>query len=223
MSQVYFVCATPGSSGNFLVKLLRNLLGSPGGLTQPTFTQTPPAVMTREFWFDNVEIGDSPVVHVPFRPDYEKLNARFPGCKIVVMTHGLPECNSIALDLWNDFYKDAFEFGAEPFFREIIESHSHLFPNKTLTPDIMTKFEINIFVKILTYQKLIEGFFCLDIPVSPDVIEIKHKEFYHKPAQVRAQLESFTGCTFNEPSINFHNQMAVNHSTNFFKNAALTA
>lgn len=223
MSQVYFVCATPGSSGNFLVKLIRNLLGSPGGLTPPTFLQTPPTPMTRDFWFDNVEIGDNPVMHVPFRPDYQKLKDRFPGCKIIVMTHSLTECGTIALHLWEDFYKDAYEFGAEPFFREIIESHSHLFSSTTLTPDQMTKKEINTFIKIVSYQTLLEGFYSLTVPTDPDILEIQHKDFYYQTALTRSRLELFTDTTFTDPAITFHDAVSKSYLDIFFKNAALLA
>lgn len=220
MSQVYFICATPGSSANFLIKLLGNLLGVGGGMTQPTFTQSPPDVMTRDFWFDNVDIGSEVIVHVPFYPDYEKLRTRFPGCKIVVMTHTLPECNTLARNLWKGFYKEAYEFGAEPFFKRILETHSHLFSSTTLTPEQLTTAEINTFIKILSYEKLLGGFHCLTIPSESDIIEIKHRDFYYQPAQVRTQLETFVGATFPEQAVNFHNELVSLHLENFFIVAA---
>jgi hypothetical protein len=220
MSQVYFVCATPGSSGNFLVKLIRNLVEAPGGMTQPTFKLAQPDVMTRDFWFDNVEIGDNPVVHVPFRPDYQKLQDRFPGCKIIVVTHTISESITLARNLWEGFYKNSYEFGAEPFFQTILETHSHLFSSTTLTPDQLTKPEVETFVEILKYQKVIEGFHSLTIPTDPNILAIKHRDFYFQPALVREQLETFTGHTFIESAIAFHNELVLRHIENFFNTAA---
>lgn len=216
MSQVYFVCATPGSSGNFLVKLLRNLVAMPAGMTKPTFSQTPPDTMTRDFWFDNVEVGNEVAIHVPYYPDYQKLRDRFPGCKIIVMTHTLPECTTLAATLWKSFFKESYEFGAEPFFKDILDTHSHLFSSTTLTPDQLTPSEIKTFVKILEYQKVLDGFHNLTIPSDTDVIEIKHKNFYFQPAEVRSQLETFTGCTFTEPAVLFHNEIVSIYLENFF-------
>jgi hypothetical protein len=188
----------------------------PAAMSQPTFSQVPPSPMTRDFWFDNVEIGNDVVIHVPYYPNYQKLRDRFPGCKIIVMTHTLPECNTLARNLWNGFYKDAYEFGAEPFFRRILENHNHLFSSTTLTPEQLTNSEINTFIKIVSYDKLLSGFHCLTIPSDADVIEIKHKDFYFEPAEVRSQLETFTGYTFTEPAILFHEEIVSIHLKNFF-------
>jgi hypothetical protein len=219
MSQVYFVCATPGASGNFLITLIRSLFLVTDTRLQPTFLSTTPDPITRDFWFDNVDIGDATVVHVPFRPDYEKLKTRFPGCKIIVLTHTLPECNTIAMNLWEGFYKAAYEFGAEPFFRHVLETHSHLFSSTTLTPDQLTPIEANTFIKILSYQKLLDGFFCLDIPDDSDIIELTHRDLYINPAHFRTQLESFTGRVFDEHLIDAHNQTTANYIENFFRTA----
>lgn len=219
MSQIYFVCATPGASGNFLITLLRKLLVVTDNNLQPTFLSTPPIPITRDFWFDNVDIGDATVVHVPFRPDYEKLKIRFPNCKIVVLTHTLPECQTIAMNLWEGYYKNTYEFGAEPFFKKILESHSHLFSSITLTPDQLTQIEVNTFIRILSYQKLLDGFFCLNIPNDSDIIELVHRDLYLDPASFRNQIESFTGRVFDAMTIDFHNLVASNHIENFFRTA----
>lgn len=219
MKQVYFVCATPGASGNFLVTLIRRLLLVTDTKLQPTFLSTPPDPITRDFWFDNVDIGDDTVVHVPIRPDYEKLKTRFPGCKIIVLTHTLSECNTIAMNLWEGYYKNAYEFGAEPFFKKILETHSHLFSSTTLTPDQLTRIEVNTFIRILSYYKLLDGFFCLTVPNDSDTIELVHRDLYLDPASFRNKLESFTGRVFDENLIDSHNQTTANYIENFFKTA----
>jgi hypothetical protein len=220
MSQVYCVCATPGSSGNFLVKLIRNLIGASAGMTPNTFSLPKPDIMTRDFWFDNIEIGDNPVVSSPYRPDYQKLQERFPGCKIIVTTHIVSETIALARNLWEGFYKNSYEFGAEPFFRTILETHSHLFSSTTLTPDQLTKSEISTFVEILRYQKILDGFHNLTVPTEPNILEIKHRSFYFQPELVREQLETFTGYTFTEPAITFHNELVLRYIENSFNTAA---
>lgn len=218
---IYFICATPGSSGNSLVRMFRTVIETTSALTPVTFLQTPVSPMTPKFWFENVDPGTNQVVHVPYRPDYAKLKERFPGCKIVVMTHLLTECNSIALSLWEGFYKNAYEFGAEPFFKQILETHSHLFSSTTLTPDQLSNKEINTFVKIVAYEKLLDGFHCLTIPNDPDVIEISHKDFYYNRPQVRSQIEAFTGSVFRQAEIDVYDQIAEAHINNFFKTSSL--
>ena len=111
--EVYFVCATPGSTGNFVANLLSNLLGGIDPSTrQWTFQETAPEVLTPDFYFDNILIPDTGnvVMNSPFTPNYEKLNLRFPNCKIIVLTHSLLNCRNIALSYFKTFYFDAYEF-----------------------------------------------------------------------------------------------------------------
>jgi hypothetical protein len=215
-SPIYFICATPGSSGNFLVRIFRNLIEATSELTQPTFLQEPTGPITRDFWFDNVDPGLNQVIHVPYRPDYTKLKSRFPGCKIVVVTHLISECNNLSLNLWESFYKAAYEFGAEAFFKQTLEAHSHLFSSTTLTPDQLTKKELNTFIKIIAYQKLLDGFHNLTVPTDPDIIEITHRDLYYNRAQVKSQIESFTGFTLRQAESDMYDQMAESHIAGFF-------
>jgi len=218
---IYFICATPGSSGNSVVRLFRSIIEASSVLEPVTFLQTPPNIMTPEFWFENVDPGLNQVVRVPYRPDYAKLKERFPGCKIVVVTHLLPECTSLALTLWEGFYKDAYEFGAEPFFRSILENHSHLFSSTELTPYQLSSTEINTFVRIVAYEKLLDGFHCLTIPDDADILEITHKDFYYNRPYVKAQIETFTGATLQQAASEVYDQIAEARIDKFFSSAAL--
>ncbi len=215
---VYFICASPGSSGNFLGKLMHNLVGSTSDqLIQPTFDQPVPNEITADFWFDNVNIGSGTVIHVPFVPNYTKLRNRFPGCKIIVLTHLINECHSIAANLWNGYYKAAYNFVSEPDFRKVIQNHSNLFSNPNATPYSLTNEEVNTFIKIIAYQKLIAGFHCCNIPNDADVLEIKHKDLYFNRIKVRTDLENFTGNTFQQNAIQLHEDLAKGHIESFFK------
>lgn len=219
---VYFICASPGSSGNFLGKLIHNLIGSTSDqIVTPTFNQPEPEEMTSDFWFDNVNIGNATVVNVPFVPNYEKLNARFPGSKVIVLTHLINECYSIALNLWEGFHVKSYELGSEPHFRKILTSHSNLFSDLTATPDQLTRTEISTFVKILAYQKLIAGFHCVNIPQDPNVLEVKHRDLYYNRSKVKQDLELFTGQTFSEPAANLYDQIARDHIESFFRSSSL--
>lgn len=216
---LYFICASPGSSGNFLGKLVHNLIGSTSDqLIQPTFNQPVPSEITADFWFDNVNPGQGNVIHVPFVPNYTKLKDRFPGCKIIVLTHLINECYAIAANLWKGYYLAAYDFVSEPDFRKILINHSNIFSNVNCTPDQLSKEEVNAFIKIVAYQKLIAGFHCCPILNDVDVLEIKHKDLYFNRQLVRNNLEMFTGMTFQDPGVKLHEDLARSHIETFFRN-----
>jgi hypothetical protein len=198
--EVYFVCATPGTTGNFVANLLCNLLGGIDPSTrQWSFQETTPEVLTPAFYYDNVLIPETGnvVINIPFTPNYEKLNLRFPNCKIIVLTHSLLSCRNIALSYFKNYYIDAYEFGAEPFFRRILREHANLFSNTDAAPWELNEKERHIFHKILSHQKLLDGFHSLEIPADPNVLEIKFEEFHFNTALVEQKLELFTGRTFS--------------------------
>lgn len=217
---IYFVCATPGSSGNSLIRLIGSLIESMPDLTPAVFLQTPPDTMTSEFWFNNIDPGTRQVIRVPFRPDYATLKQRFPGCKIIILTHLLAECTGIALSLWEGFYKDTYEFGAQPFFKSILENHRHLFSSTELTPTQLTHTEIHTFIKILAYEKLLDGFYCLTIPNDPDVLEITHKDFYYNRSHVKSQIENFTGKTLSPMASEIYDQISEAYIDSFFNSVS---
>lgn len=198
--EVYFVCATPGTTGNFVANLLANLIGGVDPTTRRwTFQETAPEVLTPDFYFDNILIPDTGnvVMNIPFTPNYEKLNLRFPNCKIIVLTHSLLSCRNIALSYFKTFYFDAYEFGAEPFFRSILKEHANLFSNTDAAPWDLTDKERHIFHKILSHQKLLDGFHAVEIPNDPNVLELKFEDLHFNTALVEQKLELFTGQTFS--------------------------
>lgn len=208
----YFVCATPGSSGNFVSRLISGLTGaSIVDFVELTYGQPVPDVITREFFFNNVQITtDSDViVSVPFRPDFEKLDSRFPGCKIIVVTHALQECTNIARAYFKSYYGDTYHMGAEPFFRKMINDHSHLFTDVSCTPDTLTQKEYEICVKILAYQKLLDGFHSLSIPNNSNIIEITFQNLFFNLDFIQQQLEQFTGLPFSEREKTISKQLAA--------------
>ena len=199
--QVYFICSTPGSSGNFVGRLIRSLIDTGlMELTPHTFSQPAPDVLTPEFFYANLTIAEegNVVVNVPFRPDYNTLTSRFPGCKIIVLTHRLQDCETLARGLVQSYYIDGYEFGSAPYFNQIIQNHSHLFSNVNALPTELTRKEQLILNKIVAYHKLLDGFYTLNVPSDSNILEVKFNDLYFNTTQVESQLEQFTGGTFTE-------------------------
>jgi hypothetical protein len=199
--QVYFICSTPGSSGNFVGRLVRSLIDTGlMELTPHTFSAPAPDVLTPEFFYANLTIAEegNVVVNVPFRPDYNTLKSRFPGCKIIVLTHRLQDCETLARGLVQSYYIDGYEHGSAPYFNQIIQDHSHLFSSVDLLPTELTNKDRVILNKIVAYHKLLDGFYTLDVPLETNILELKFNDLYFNTAQVESQLELFTGGIFTE-------------------------
>lgn len=198
---IYFVCASPGSSGNFVSRLISGLTGATIlDFVELTYSQPAPNIMDRDFFFDNVLVPEDTdtIISTPYRPDFNKINSRFPGSKIVVITHALQECTNIARAYFKSYYRDTYELGAEPFFRKMIADHSHLFSDIACTPDSLTQKESEICIKILAYQKLLDGFHSLVIPNDNNIVEIKFQDLFFNLDSVQQQLENFTEHVFSE-------------------------
>lgn len=192
---VYFVCSTPGSLGNFVGRVLRGLHADENAviIPKPVF-ENEPEVLTREYFFNNLSLPEEGtfIVHAPFRPDFETMKSRFPGCKIVVITHSVQESTHLAKIFFKTFFVNDYEAGAEPFFRKVLTDHNWIFSNVNATPADLTKKEKEVFVRIIAYQKLLDGFHSLTIPTDPDVLEIKFGDLIFKVPQIETALENFT-------------------------------
>jgi hypothetical protein len=220
--QIYFICSTPGTSGNFIGRLVRSLIDEHRlELNQHIFDQQSPETLTSEFFYSNITIPEegNAVVHVPFRPDYDTLTSRFPGCKIIVMTHQLQECDSLAKRFFQSYYIDAYEYGAEPNFRKIIQNHLHLFSNSEVLPWEFTKKERSMFVRILSYHKLLDGFHSLLIPDRPDVLEVTFRDLYFNPSLTQTKIEQFTGIAFSQAQKDSMALLIENFTSRFFNPA----
>ena len=218
--KLYFSCATPGSAGNFVNRLIRGLDPDTEYLdfSAITYSQTPPTVITKEFFFENIQIPDTGnyIVSVPFTPDYDKLNTRFPDSKVVVLTHSVEECNTIARAYYQSYFKESYEISSEPFFRNILQTHSHLFSNVNATPDELSDKEVSIFIKILSYQKLLDGFHSHVVPVSSNVVELKFRNLFLNTTDTEQRLEQFIGSTFNETARALTRQMTLYFIEQYF-------
>lgn len=208
--EIYFVCSTPGATGNFIGRVIKNAIGN----VDPTainhvYLQPQPEVISSDFFHDNITIPESGnvVINSGFLPNYEKLNNRFPGCKIVVITHSLQETTQLAKGLFKSFYIDDYEHSRDAYER-ILRLHPSLFKDHSLKPWELPQKEKTIFIKILAYHKLIDGFHSADILDSPSVLEIKFSDIHFKTQKVEADLESFTGKTIPEPDKELNRQLS---------------
>lgn len=216
---LYFVCATPGSSGNFISRLINTVCQGTEILDFNSISYTQPlsGQLTKDFFFENCIIPDGDrVVSVPFTPDYQKLNSRFPECKIVVLTHRLEDCNHIARAYYQSFFVEAYEISSSQFFAKILQDHSHLFGDTNATPSELTETEKATFIKILTYQKLLDGFFCVNIPQDSNVLKIEFKNLFLNPSIVQAQIENFTGLTFGPVEQTLLNDLTSHYIQRYF-------
>lgn len=201
--KVYFVCATPGSLGNFVTRLIKGLIDSSAELTdfsQLSYNETMPALLTKDFFFNNVilpEEGDI-ILAVPFTPDYDIIFSRFPTAKVAVITHTVNECSNIARSYFKSYYYDSYEISSSANFRKMLQDHAHLFSNVNATPSELSAKETAICDKIITYQKLLDGFCNTEILNSPNVIELKFNDLVFNTTTIENILEQFTGGEFSD-------------------------
>lgn len=195
--EIYFICSTPGTLGNLVGRMLRSTIGNVDPfLSNNTFQVPEPEKMTADFFFTNISVPETGnvVINAPFLPNYEILNQRFPGCKIIVITHELYRCNDIASSFFQTYYNDAYDFGADYHYKNILQSHAHLFSNLDAKPWELSVIEKHTFIKILAYHKLLDGFYCHKFPSdTTNVMEIKFRDIYSNIESVEANIEAFTG------------------------------
>ncbi len=208
--KIYFVCSTPGATGNFIGRLVKNTIGD----VDPTrvenvFLQPTPEFLTSDFFYDNIVVPDegNVVINSGFLPNYEKLNERFPGCKIIVITHSLQDCTQLAKGLFKSFYIDDYEYAQIPY-EKILSLHPALFKNPSLKPWELSQKEKAIFIKILAYHKLIDGFHSAEIPNDPNVLEVKFSDIHFNTAKLESDLESFIGNTISESDKALNRQLS---------------
>jgi hypothetical protein len=219
--EIYFICSTPGTQGNLIGTMLRNLLDTGDNTTflnGHTFLADKPDVMTSEFFYTNIQIPETGkhIINVSFRPDYATLTSRFPECKIFVITHNLLDITQIALSLFYRYFVDCYTVGAEPFFRNILNQHPNLFSNTNAHVTELTESERRTFVKIVEYQKLMDGFYCLTVPQSNNVFELKYKEFINNAALTKQKISTATGRQFDRRTEDIYSGIIRWHFAEFF-------
>lgn len=221
--QTYFICATPGTLGNFLGRVLKDLLSADTADIIFPFTEDQTGILasddlTPEYFYNNLQVPDEGtyIVNSPFRPNYDILRQRFPECKIIVVSHSVQEIQLISRALFRDYFMALYEAGAEPFFRKIINDHDWLFSSNDVTVENLTRIEKEIFVKILAHQKLLDGFHCLTIPADPGVIEVKFDKIFYHLSDVETQLETLTGNTFTESEKLLHANLIQGYVKRYF-------
>ena len=197
--KIYFICSTPGTLGNFLGRNVRALLADENA--EIIFsTETNVSASSSEDFYSNITVPETGtfVINCPYRPDFNIMKQRFPDCKIIVITHTLPEITHLSRMFFNSFYVDEYETIAGPHFKKILEDHSWLFSNVNATPLELTRKEVDIFIKIITYHKILDGFHSVIIPNDPNILEVKFSDLVFKIAEVESKLENFIGKTYLE-------------------------
>jgi hypothetical protein len=217
--QLYFVCATPGTTGNFIGKMIKSAIGDTNMSLTHSFSQPLTGELTLEFFFDNIEVPESGniVINSPFRPDYTRIFSRFPDCKIVVVSHNLNDCTHIAKSFFKSYYINTYEYGAEEHFRTILTANPHLFKNVNAAPLELTPKEQLIFIKMLAHQKLMDGFHSLDIPENTNVLEIAFTDIHYNTSQVETQLEQFIGTTFSASEKELNKEFTEHFIKEYFR------
>ncbi len=197
---VYFICNTPGTSGNFVGRMIKSIFpNNQIEITQQLVTADPPQSLTADYFYNNLTLPDGNlVVNVHFRPNYQRLREISPGCKIIVIKHTTHEIQAISRGLYKTYYQENYDLGAGPFYHSILNSHSHLFSNVNARPEDLSPMEKETFTRILAYHKLLDGFYNIEVPNDSDVLSLYFKDLFCDIAKVETQLETFTGYTFSE-------------------------
>jgi hypothetical protein len=217
MTQIYFVLGTPGTSVIFLSQLLGlfvNAKGPYGGtVNQLEWINEPEGYVTPEFFYDNITYtGYFPrIFSVSAKPDFEKLRSRFPNAKFVVITHTLNDIRLITNYLVETYYKNLSDPHAEINFRNILQTHSHLFSNINCNFDDFSENEKEIFKRIIQYQKLLDGYLNITETESDSLIIIPYNDIRFKAQQVLEKLSSFVGVGIPEPAVTYYNEIYENY------------
>ncbi len=208
---VYFICNTPGTSGNFVGRMIKSIFpNNQIEITQQLVNVDPPQLLNAEYFYNNLTLPEGNlIVNVHFRPNYQRLREISPGCKIIVIKHTTHEIQNISRGLYNTYYRDSYDLGASSFFHNIINSHSHLFSNPNVRPENLPPSEKEIFVRILAYYKLLDSFHNLAVPNDSDVLGLNFKDILYDISKVETLLENFTGYTFTE-SVKSLNREVIN-------------
>lgn len=225
--ELYFVCASPGTTGNFIGKMIKNAISTGTNseiiLLENSFNAPTPEVLTADFFFDNIIVpeDDSVVINSPFIPNYEKIFSRFSDAKVVVVTHSLTDCLNLAKTFFKSYYVFNYEFGADIHFKKIIDAYPHLFKNPDVTPNQLTLKEQNIFIKILEHQKVVDGFHSLEVPTNPNVLEIAFRDIHFNNHKVESQLEQFIGKTFSAADKVLNRELSNHFITQYFRSSSV--
>ena len=184
MSQAgYFVCYTAGTSGAFVASLVAqivnntqrefgytmngnshsNMLDANGGLDWGRA----PSPITSEYFYNNIFTFDSRlpmVMQSHIMPAWDIVNSRWPGFKAVIVTHTIKDLEEIAANLYYKYYLDDFEVSAKNAFMDIILQNQTIFGRIVQHPSELTEDEIKVFMKILVYHKLTDGYVYPKVP-----------------------------------------------------------
>lgn len=202
MGQKIFICSSPGTLGTFIGDMVRGLYDSGGALlNQHTYNTTDP-ITSADMFYQHVQWptlptqGTAVITSFHFKPDFDRMLSTFPGCKIIVITHDLVDCGIIANSMAKYYYSNEELSGV--FYADLMQNHQHLFADHTLSYENLPDKEKEIFISILRYIVLLDGFHTISVPTNNDILEIKYKDISRKPADTKSKLTSFTGLPMND-------------------------
>lgn len=179
----YFVCYTAGTSGAFVASLVAqivnntqrpfaftmngnshaNMLDANGGLDWGKA----PSPISSEYFYKNIFTFDSRlpmVMQSHIMPAWNILEERWPGFKAVIITHTIKDLDEIAANLFYKYYYDDFEVSAKNAFMDIIMQNQTIFGRIIQHPSELSEDEIKVFMKILVYHKLTDGYVYPKVP-----------------------------------------------------------
>lgn len=202
MGQKIFVCSSPGTLGTFIGDMVRGLYDQSGALlNQHTYNTTDP-ITSEDMFYQHVQWPTLPtqntavITSFNFKPDFDRMLTTFPGCKIIVITHDLIDCGIIANTMAKYYYSNEELSGV--FYADIMSAHRHLFADYTVSYENLPDKEKEIFISIVRYVVLLDGFHTITVPSNPDIVEIKYKDITRNPSNVKTKLANLTGLEWNE-------------------------
>lgn len=202
MGQKIFVCSSPGTLGTFIGDTVRGLYDIGGALLNQHTYNTADPITSADMFYEHVQWPTLPtqntaiITSFNFKPDFDRMLTTFPGCKIIVITHDLVDCGMIANSMARYYYSNTELSGA--FYTDLMFKHKHLFADYTVSFENLPDKEKEIFISIVRYIVLLDGFHTVIVPDNPNILEIKYKDISRKPAETKSKLTTFTGLPWNE-------------------------
>jgi hypothetical protein len=213
MANRYFVLGTPGTSVNFIAHVLKyyidSVSGYPAIINQPIFLQDVGENPSSELFYDNVTFENNlpNILGITRKEDVEKLKFRFPGCKIILISHSIPDIVYISNSLFTDYYQTLEYPGSENSFRKILENHPSIFIDPNKSPSDLTDYEKDAFKKIIQYYSLVDGYSNIQHDETANLAIIGYRNLMLDKEAVLEKISQFLEIETPSDAISFYTEL----------------
>jgi hypothetical protein len=156
-----------------------------------------PDPITSEYFFQNFFTFNSArpvVVQTHLKPAWNIIAERWPTFKLVYITHTAEDLNEIAANLFYKYYLDEFDTVSKQAFFEILNQQApNAFARNITSPADMTPEEIQLFMKIVVFHKITDGYMYPEIPekYASQVLKLPYREIASNKETTLQKLSAF--------------------------------